>query len=143
VFTSSDYGSQPTHHLTCAFAPGAATTARTTTNARTYELVFLQDSKQGSVQPSISYSEIPNLSRINYTTSLPSSGFILEPIKPSQSPSQLRTMGYCDHDKCRNPYCIETQYRIRGFRDDLKHHEDDDKNGNMKDGDNVGTHSPG
>jgi hypothetical protein len=30
-----------------------------------------------------------------------------------------------------------------GFRDDLKHHEDQDKNGNMKDGDNVGAHSPG
>jgi hypothetical protein len=143
MFTSSDYGPRPTHLHTSAFAPRAATTARTTTNVRTYELVFLQNSERGSVRPSISSSETPNLPRINHTTSLPNSGFVLEPIKPFQSPSQLRTMGYCDHDKCQNRYCIETQYRIRGFRDDLKHHEDDDKNGNMKDGDNVGTHSPG
>lgn len=46
--------------------------------------------------------------------------------------------GYCDYCGCQDPQCIERQIAKRGFRDDLRHHEDQDKNGNMRDGGSVG-----
>lgn len=51
-----------------------------------------------------------------------------------------RTTGMCDYPGCADVYCIETQLRIQGFRDDVRKHLDDDKNGNERDGDNVGGH---
>jgi hypothetical protein len=50
-----------------------------------------------------------------------------------------RAMGYCDYPYCQDAYCIETQMAEKGIRDDLRHHEDEDKNGNMGDGGNVGS----
>ncbi|KAH7081264.1 hypothetical protein BKA63DRAFT_205094 [Paraphoma chrysanthemicola] len=64
-----------------------------------------------------------------------------QPDRLWRPPSAFYVKGYCDHLRCRDPYCIEVQYQKLGFRDDLRHHEDDDKNGNMSDGDNAGGHS--
>lgn len=44
---------------------------------------------------------------------------------------------------CGDPFCVEEQLVTQGYRDDLRHHENQDKNGNMKDGDNVGRHKLG
>ncbi|KAF2028252.1 hypothetical protein EK21DRAFT_114026 [Setomelanomma holmii] len=57
-------------------------------------------------------------------------------------PSAHYVMGFCDYEYCYDPYCIETQYETQGFRDDLKHHEDQDKNGNMRDGDKAANYNP-
>ncbi|KAH7397258.1 hypothetical protein BKA66DRAFT_437831 [Pyrenochaeta sp. MPI-SDFR-AT-0127] len=92
---------------------------------------------QSSVPLSESFGPIPT--QATHTNSAASShGFLLS--STQHHTASYRIMGKCDHPKCKDQYCIETQYEKRGFRDDLRHHEDDDKNGSMKDGDNVGGH---
>jgi hypothetical protein len=59
-----------------------------------------------------------------------------QPSSPYLPPSEDATMAHCSLDNGE-------EVADKGFRDDLKHREDQDKNGNMKDGDNVGAHSPG
>lgn len=69
-----------------------------------------------------------------------------DPAKPD-SPIQTFTM-YTDPrasnsyisipPRSHNAHYTEGQVGGQGFRDDLRHHEDQDKNGNMKDGGNVG-----
>lgn len=45
------------------------------------------------------------------------------------------------HTWCDDEHCIERQFAQQGFRDDLRHHENGDKNRNMGDGDVVGGQS--
>lgn len=113
-----------------------STAKQKSTQSKTYELTY-HGYGTSFVYSSIPFREIPGSSRI--AVSKPT-GFILQPTRPFRTPSPHHTMGYCDHDRCQDPCCIQTQIRMYGFRDDLRHHEDQDKNGNMQDGDNVGGH---
>jgi hypothetical protein len=108
------------------------------TKATAYELTFNRYPDRPSlVSSSVKFREIPASSRI---AAEGPNRYTLQPTRAFRIPSPDHEMGYCDHDRCQDADCIETQYRIYGFRDDLRHHEDQDKNGNMKDGDNVGGH---
>lgn len=94
---------------------------------------------------SIPFTEIPESSRVAYTIG---NRYILHPMRWFREPSKWYAEGYCDHHACNDPNCIQNQYKKykkykkNGWRDDLRHHEDQDKNGNMRDGDKVGEHCP-
>lgn len=66
-----------------------------------------------------------------------------EPPRPHHSTPLAHATMYCSYCGCQDSRCLDTQMTKQGLRDDLRHHEDQDKNGNMNDGDNVGQHSPG
>lgn len=85
----------------------------------------------------IPYARIPESSRIVRKRA---GRYILLPMRYFRLPWHGHVTGYCDHVKCQDPRCIESQFRENGFRDDLRHHGDQDRNGNMRDGDNVGEH---
>jgi hypothetical protein len=78
-----------------------------------------------------------------YTDPCATYSYVSVPPRPHRPPTMDDNTGYCTYCGCQDPHCVERQLAERGLRDDLRHHEDQDKNGNMKDGDSVGGHSPG
>lgn len=110
-----------------------------------YSLELSDFTRPGPVRSSIPFEDIPVSSRVAYTKT---DRYVLHPMRYFRLPSESYSAGYCDHHACNDPRCIENQYlkysryRKYGWRDDLRHHEDQDKNGNMRDGDKVGEHCP-
>jgi hypothetical protein len=135
---TSDQNQQYLNYRLASLYDSLSAAKQQSTKSTTYELTFNRiPGRPSLVSSSVTYREIPDSSRI---ADEDSSRYLLLPTRSFRTPSPYYNMGYCDHDRCQDASCIETQYQKYGFRDDLRHHEDQDKNGNMKDGDNVGGH---